>query len=176
MTIGRTLDRIGHRRVLLPALVAPPLGLLFLSLAQGTVTMTFAALVFGAGFGLMYPAYTAYVMNHVAFSRRGAAFGAMLAAFDTGIGTGSSTMGWLIHEFGYRRAFAVAAGIAFLALPSFFVAERKLGYRSSLKFELRSAIATVISSHGFFAALGREAGGQCAGGAAGKTRLGAARN
>jgi len=130
VTIGRTLDRIGHRRVLLPALVAPPLGLFLLSLAQGTVSMALAALVFGAGFGLMYPAYTAYVMNHVAFSRRGAAFGAMLAAFDTGIGTGSSTMGWVIHEFGYRRAFAVAAGFAFLALPSFLAAERKLGYRS----------------------------------------------
>jgi MFS family permease len=129
VTIGRTLDRIGHRRVLLPALVAPPLGLFLLSLAQGTMSMAIAALVFGAGFGLMYPAYTAYVMNHVAFSRRGAAFGAMLAAFDTGIGTGSSTMGWLIHQFGYRRAFAVAAGFAFLALPSFLVAERKLGYR-----------------------------------------------
>lgn len=129
LTVGRRLDRIGHRRVLLPMLAAPPLGLLFLSLAQGTATFTIAALVFGVGFGLMYPAYTAYVMHHVAFSRRGAAFGAMLAAFDTGIGTGSSTMGWLIHEFGYRRAFAVAAGIAFLALPSFLVAERKLGYR-----------------------------------------------
>ena len=80
---------IGHRNVLLPCLVAPPAGLLLLALAQGTNTFLVAAIVFGAGFGLMYPAYTAYVMAHVPTSRRGAAFGAMLAAFDTGIGTGS---------------------------------------------------------------------------------------
>ena len=73
-----------------------------------------AALVFGAGFGLMYPAYTAYVMAHVPSTRRGAAFGAMLAAFDTGIGTGSSMMGWLIHQFGYRLAFGAAAALAAL--------------------------------------------------------------
>ena len=85
--------------------------------------------MFGAGFGLMYPAFTSYVMAHVSMSRRGAAFGAMLAAFDTGIGTGSSTMGWLIHHFGFRLAFGAAAGLAALSLPAFLFAERKLGYK-----------------------------------------------
>ncbi len=115
--------------MLLPCLVAPPVGLLLLALAQGTGSFLTAALVFGAGFGLMYPAYTAYVMVHVPQSRRGAAFGAMLAAFDTGIGTGSSAMGWLIHHVGFRWAFGVAATLAALSLPAFLYAERKLGFR-----------------------------------------------
>ena len=68
-------------------------------------------------------------MEHVPSTRRGAAFGAMLAAFDTGIGTGSSTMGWLIRHFGYRIAFGAAAALAALALPAFVVAEKKLGFR-----------------------------------------------
>ena len=122
--IGRTLDRIGYRRVLLPCLTAPPLGLLLLSAAQGEITFLVAAIVFGAGFGLMYPSYTAYVMEHVAANRRGAAFGAMLAAFDTGVGTGSSAMGWLVHHFWFRIGFVVAAVLAALALPYFLVAER----------------------------------------------------
>lgn len=129
LTMGRSLDRHGHRRVLLPCLVAPPVGLFILALAQGTGSFLAAALVFGAGFGLMYPAYTAYVMVHVPQSRRGAAFGAMLAAFDTGIGTGSSAMGWLIHHVGFRWAFGVAATLAALSLPAFLYAERKLGFR-----------------------------------------------
>ena len=126
LLIGRTLDRIGHRRVLLPCLAVPSLGLLMLAGAQGQATFLAAAMVFGSGFGLMYPSYTAYIMAHVPANRRGAAFGAMLAAFDTGIGTGSSAMGWLVHHFWFRVGFAFAAGLAALSLPYFLVAERRL--------------------------------------------------
>jgi MFS family permease len=131
LTIGRSLDRLGHRPVLLRSLLAPPIGLALLAVAQGRVSFAAAALVFGAGFGLMYPSFTAYVMAHVSSTRRGAAFGAMLAAFDTGIGTGSSAMGWLIHQVGFRWAFGAAAAIAALAVPVFLFAERRLGFRSS---------------------------------------------
>jgi len=128
LTIGRTLDRIGHRRVLLPALAVPALGLLILSMAQGRASLITAAVVFGSGFGLMYPSFTAYVMAHVSPRRRGAAFGAILAAFDTGVGSGSSAMGWLIHAHGFRTAFGVASAVAILAVPYFVVAERRLGF------------------------------------------------
>ena len=129
---------------------APPLGLLLLALAQGTGSFLVAALVFGAGFGLMYPAFTSYVMAHVSMSRRGAAFGAMLAAFDTGIGTGSSTMGWLIHQFGFRLAFGVAAGLAALSLPPFLFAERKTGLQVICDAHCHFFSAT------FFRTLGRD--------------------
>ena len=124
LLIGRTLDRIGYRRALLPCLVAPPLGLLLLAGAQGKMSFLVAAIVFGAGFGLIWPSYTAYVLEHLPATRRGAAFGAMLAAFDTGIGTGSSAMGWLVHHYWFRVGFIVAAVIAALALPYFLLAER----------------------------------------------------
>jgi MFS family permease len=91
-----------------------------------------AAIVFGLGFGLMYPAYTAYIMKHVTFRRRGAAFGAMLAAFDTGIGTGSSTLGLMIQHFGFRQAYVAAAALAACSLPYFLFVERRLGFRSRL--------------------------------------------
>lgn len=129
LTVGRSIDRLGHRRVLLPALVGPSLGLALLAGAQGQLTFALAGLAFGVGFGLMYPAYTAYVMNHVPAHRRGAAFGAMLAAFDTGIGSGSSVIGWIVHGTDFRRAFAIAAGLALLALPGFLFAERELGFK-----------------------------------------------
>ena len=129
LTVGRSIDRLGHRRVLVPSLAGPAIGLAILAAAQGPVTFALAGLAFGVGFGLMYPAYTAYVMDHVAPHRRGAAFGAMLAAFDTGIGTGSSMMGWIVHGTDFRRAFAIAAGLALLSLPGFLFAERELGFR-----------------------------------------------
>jgi predicted MFS family arabinose efflux permease len=129
VSLGHMLDDLGHRRVFLTVMGAPALGLLALSVAQGRLSMLAAGLIFGAGFGLMYPAYAAYVMRHVAANRRGAAFGAIIAAFDTGVGTGSSAMGALIHRFGFRAGFATAAGIAALALPYFLFAEGRLGYK-----------------------------------------------
>jgi predicted MFS family arabinose efflux permease len=128
LTIGRALDQIGHRRVLLRCMALPALGILVLGVAQGTATFLAAALLFGAGFGLMHPSYTAFVMAHVSPMRRGAAFGAMIAAFDTGIGSGSSAMGWLVHHLGYRWGFAAVAVVAAMALPCFLVAEKRLGF------------------------------------------------
>ena len=128
LTIGRTLDALGPRRVLVRCMFAPPLGLLLLALTRGQTMFVVSALVFGAGFALLLPAFNTYVLTHVHPLRRGAAFGAMLAAFDTGIGAGSSMMGWLVHVQGFRVAYAVAAVLAALALPYFLFAERKLGF------------------------------------------------
>ena len=88
--------------------------------------MIASAIVFGAGFGTAYPVYVGYVMRDVSAARRGAAFGAILAAFDTGIGTGSTSMGWIIQHYGFRQAFAVAAAISALALPYFLSAGQVL--------------------------------------------------
>ncbi len=130
LSVGRFLDRVGHRRALLPCLAATALGMTLLATAQGKVTFVLAALVFGLGFGLVYPAYTAYIMKRIPQWRRGAAFGAMLAAFDTGIGSGSTVMGWLVQQTGFRGAFGIAAVLAVLSLPYFLFAEKRFGFRS----------------------------------------------
>jgi predicted MFS family arabinose efflux permease len=70
--------------------------------------------------------FAAHIMRHVGTERRGAAFGGILAALDTGIGSGSIAMGWIIHRFGFPAAYAVAAGIAALSIPYFLVADRRL--------------------------------------------------
>jgi MFS family permease len=82
--------------------------------------------VFGTGFGTAYPAFAAYVMQHVDDSRRGAAFGSILAAFDTGIGTGSVMTGWIAQRAGFGVAYGVSALLATLALPFFLIAEKRL--------------------------------------------------
>lgn len=131
LTVGRRIDRIGHRRALLPSLAVSAAGLALFPFAQGTITLAVAAVVFGVGFGLVFPAFTAYLLAHIPPTRRGAAYGAMIAAFDTGIGTGSWSMGWLIHRVGFRPAFALAAGLATLALPYFLLVEKRNRLSSS---------------------------------------------
>ena len=132
LLVGRRLDELGHRRVLLPCLVTAAVGLALLATAASALAVAAAAVVFGAGFGLMYPTFTAYLIGHVHEAQRGAAYGAMLAAFDGGIATGSTALGWLIGALGFRVAFGLTAATAFLAVPYFlFVGSR--GVREDLQ-------------------------------------------
>jgi MFS family permease len=123
---GALADRIGYRRVFMPCLVLIAIGLALLASASSLAWLVASAILFGVGFGTAYPVFVAYVMRDVHAARRGAAFGAILAAFDTGIGTGSSTVGWLIERVGFSAAFGVAAMLSALALPYFIVVERRL--------------------------------------------------
>lgn len=117
-------DRVGYRRVFVPCLAFISAGLALLAVGGTREWMIASAVVFGIGFGTAYPAYVGYVMKGVSARRRGAAFGAVLAAFDTGIGTGSTSMGWLIQRYNFSVAFTVAALLAALALPYFLIVDR----------------------------------------------------
>ena len=119
-------DRLGHKKVFLPSLILIVVGLTLLALGGTRPWLVASAVVFGTGFGTAYPVFAAYVMRHVEPARRGAAFGGILAAFDTGIGSGSITLGWIIEHRGFPAAFATAAALAALSLPYFLVTERRL--------------------------------------------------
>ncbi len=123
--LARVGDRIGYKRVFIPCLVLISIGLACLAAGGTRSWMLLSAVIFGVGFGSAYPSYIGYVMRGVTPDRRGAAFGAILAAFDSGIGTGSTTMGWVIQHYGFRAAFGVAAALSALALPYFLLIDRR---------------------------------------------------
>jgi MFS family permease len=123
--VARYADQVGHRRVILPCLVLVVTGVALLSAATTRLGFIVSALVFGSGFGSAYPVFVAHLMKHVDDRRRGATFGALIGAFDTGIGTGSIAVGWLGEHYGLGRAFAVAAGLAALSIPYFYIMEKR---------------------------------------------------
>jgi len=122
---GRLADRVGHRRFLLPCLALVTVGLTATALAQTRLQLVLAAIVFGLGFGNQYPAFVGYVLKFVNPARRGAAFGGILAAFDTGIGTGSIVTGWMAEHIGFRGAFGVGAALSAFSIPYFLWAEKR---------------------------------------------------
>ena len=128
---GRLSDRVGYRRMFIPCLVLIAAGLALLPPATTATGLMLSAGVFAVGFGTSYPVFAAYVMQDVSEVRRGAAFGAILAAFDTGIAAGSTTTGWLIGRAGFTTAFGTAAVLAALALPAFLLMDRRFGPRGA---------------------------------------------
>jgi predicted MFS family arabinose efflux permease len=106
------------------ALVA--VGFALLAIGGSRPVLILSAITFGIGFGSAYPAYLGHVLQFVDEKRRGAAFGSIIGAFDTGIGTGSIAMGWIVEHFGFRPAWTTAACLAALAIPFFIVVERRL--------------------------------------------------
>jgi MFS family permease len=111
------VDRHGARRALPPLLVLTAIGLAMIPTATDAGTLAIAALVYGAGFSTLYPAFSTLVLDRTPPERHGAAFGAMLAAFDTGIGTGSLVFGPLVTRFGPQTAFLAAAILCTAAWP-----------------------------------------------------------
>ena len=99
---------------------------MLLAVGGSRTVFVLSALVFGTGFGSAYPLFLGHLMRHVDPARRGAAFGSILAAFDTGIGTGSVVIGWIVQHYGYRPAYAAAALLAAFALPYFLTVEPRV--------------------------------------------------
>jgi MFS family permease len=125
---GRFADRVGHARVFVPCVLLTVLGYALLAIGGSRTMFALAAAVFGLGFGSAYPVFAAYVMQRVRSSRRASAFGSILAALDTGIGSGSIALGWVIQHHGFHAAYGVAAATAALALP-YFLAVRPVFVR-----------------------------------------------
>jgi MFS family permease len=123
---GALADRIGSVKVLAPCVILTTLGYTLLAMGGTKGWMIAAALIFGTGFGSAYPAYAAFVMRHIHETKRAAAFGGILAALDTGIGTGSITLGWLIQRYGFSAAYGTAAVFAALSLPYFLVMSHRV--------------------------------------------------
>jgi MFS family permease len=123
---GPLADRIGYRRVFAPCLLLISSGLAILALRGTRGSLVTSAVIFGLGFGTAWPVFVAYALGDIDARRRGAAFGAILAAFDVGIGTGSTAGGWLIQRFGFSVAFGTAAALSAIALPYFLFVDRKL--------------------------------------------------
>lgn len=123
--IGRHADRLGHARLIVPCLAMIVIGVWTLAIADTRTLFIVSAILFGVGFGSAYPIFVAHLMHHVAEHRRGATFGALIGAFDTGIGTGSIAVGWMSERYGFGRAFFVAGAIALLSIPYFLFMEKR---------------------------------------------------
>jgi MFS family permease len=113
---GRLADRIGPRRVIVPALGAMTAGILLCSSLHATWLLVLVGVLNGTAQGFVMPAANALAVERAPTGRRGQAFAFYNGVNLVGATLGASGFGWLAQAFGYRPAFVLASGV--LALES----------------------------------------------------------
>jgi MFS family permease len=116
---ARQADRYGRQRPLAAGLGLIGLALLALGVWPNIGAVYAEMVLFGLGFGLLFPAATAFVADASDSSERGTAFGVFYAVYSLGTIIGSLTAGFLSGAFGDTTTspFLVAGVLALLVTP-----------------------------------------------------------
>jgi DHA1 family multidrug resistance protein-like MFS transporter len=120
------IDRFGRLRTLGVGLGLIGVSLVSLAFATATGEVYWAMALFGCGFGLLFPAVTAYLADQTVPSERGVAYGVFYAAYSLGVVVGEVGSGQLAQSLGATTvapfwafgvmALGVAAWVCVLAM------------------------------------------------------------
>jgi MFS family permease len=113
---GGLADRVGRRRVIVPALGVMTAGVLLCSGLHATWLLILIGILNGTAQGFVMPAANALAFERAPCGRRGQALALYNGANLVGSMLGASGFGWLVQALGYRPAFVLASGV--LALGS----------------------------------------------------------
>ena len=116
----RIIDDISRRLALAVGLLLMCGSGVVLGVSNGAVAPAFLAMVvFGTGFGLLFPSLAATVSEVSQSRRRGIAFGVFYAVYSLGVVFGSGVSGMASEMMsGLGAPFYVSAAVALVALPT----------------------------------------------------------
>lgn len=111
---GRSLpDRLGPRRMLVPALASLGIGLYLVARLDSTATLGAAGLLCGMGHGYLFPILSGLAIEGTDRHARGSAMSFFTAVFDLGQMLGPPIFGVIAEAAGYPAMFLTAmAGVA----------------------------------------------------------------
>jgi MFS family permease len=110
-------DRLGHARLLAPALAIAAAGMAALFWLTSPVAVIAGMGLFGLGFGVLQNATFALMIDRMPESGFGAASAIWNLAYDAGYGAGPAAFGLFVGATGYPIAFACSALLMIVALP-----------------------------------------------------------
>jgi MFS family permease len=146
---GPASDRLGRGLFISLSLAIYGTSLWMLHSSQTETEFIVAAIVEGAGFGMLIPMVISLISDRFSAQERGRAFGLCLGGLDLGGAIASPVMGSLALVTGYRPLFAIGSGLTFAALL-LFMTQSSGGLRPSLRF------ATGQAKDGFALPIGRQ--------------------
>jgi MFS family permease len=117
-------DRVGPKRVLLPALVALATAFMLLAGAESAGEVLVAGVLFGVGHGFTFPILFGILVTRAGEADRGSAMAIFTALFDTGVLVGGPLFGALITWAGFSTMFVSAAAAIAVGMVVFAVWDR----------------------------------------------------
>lgn len=123
-------DRYGALKLLYPTLLLVPPAMGVLAFVPSSSGVLLAAVLFGVGFGSIYPSLASAILSLIPQRRHAATFGSILLALDVGIGSGSIVTGWLVQQSSWRLTWSFAGALSLFALPAFLLTYPLLRRRS----------------------------------------------
>ena len=114
-------DRIGHRRVIVPALAALGCSIAALATVHSVPALALVAVAFGVAQGIVYPTLNAFAIERVASGQLGRVQTLFNGSFNLGVTAGSFALGGVADAYGHRAAF-VCAGVTALVATALFSA------------------------------------------------------
>jgi predicted MFS family arabinose efflux permease len=127
VVIARVARTVDDRPMVWSGLLIHALGIASLPLIQGRASMIGAAVLFGMGFAILWPALYGLVANDVSEGARGMVLNFFLAAFDLGMGLGGLVSGPIVARAGIPALMNGMAVVPLVAVALFLVG---LGWRS----------------------------------------------
>ena len=105
---GKIFDRYGTPVILIPGAILGVIGFGVLYAAESTFTFSIAAVLYGFGFGAIFPAIQTWCMNLVDEHEHEGAMGTFFNFFDLGIGGGSLLLGMIAAATSYQMIYIIA--------------------------------------------------------------------
>lgn len=121
LMIGRLSDRHGITVVIIPGMVLMMGGLVILNWAANLAGFMTSAVLFGFGFGVVFPLLQATGYTFCPDDRRGVASATLFATADLAYGLGAVILGMGIKYVGYATAFVGLTIFMVLALLFFMI-------------------------------------------------------
>ncbi|MFD9961309.1 MFS transporter [Amycolatopsis sp. NPDC058986] len=118
------VDRYGGAAVARIVLLVECAGLTLLATVPTEFFALLGSAITGVGIGTVFPATTAMTLQRTGAIRPGTAVGSITSLWDLGILAAGPIGGVVAAHFGYRPAFALAAGVAIVACGLTFVLVR----------------------------------------------------
>lgn len=129
---GKAYDRNGPKVLTILSFVSLIAGFLLMVFSGNEFLFCFSALFVGMGYGSLFPASQAMINELVTTKDRGTANATFLTFFDTGVGLGMVSTGFLSNIFGFQTAYLMCVVYLLIALTLFL----SIGLRYYLKHRL----------------------------------------
>jgi MFS family permease len=113
---GRTGDRYGQARLLLPGAVVTAAGIVALICVDNPAAMYTGMCLFGTGFGILESVTFTLMIERVPPSAYGTASALWNLAYDAGYGAGPVLLGVAVSAIGYPACFGLSALLACAAI------------------------------------------------------------